>query len=132
MTKRHIYRVQADREDGWWIITVPELAGVFTHARRLDQVEALIRDAIALWLDKPADSFDVLIEPHVGKDDAIVREAIAARELLAEYTSVAASSTSTAVVLLHEHGLTVRDIGSMLDISHQRAAQILEKADHRS
>ena len=47
----HVYRVRAVRSGGWWAITVPELPGVFSQARRLDQVETMAREAIALMLD---------------------------------------------------------------------------------
>ena len=47
----HVYRVRAVRSGGWWAITVPELPGVFSQARRFDQVEAMAREAIALMLD---------------------------------------------------------------------------------
>ena len=36
----HSYRVEAVRSSDWWSITVPELSGVFSQAKRLDQVEA--------------------------------------------------------------------------------------------
>ncbi len=45
------YRVRAVRSGSWWAITVPELPGVFSQARRLDQVEAMAREAIAMMLD---------------------------------------------------------------------------------
>jgi predicted RNase H-like HicB family nuclease len=122
------YTVIAERDGGWWSVRVPDLPGVFTQARRLDQVEPLVRDAIALWLEKPAQSFDVTIEPHVPKVDPIVTEALDLRKQYTQLASTVANSTSTAVVRLYRAGLTTRDIGSMLDISHQRAAQILEKA----
>jgi len=41
-------------------VQVEEL-GVFTQARRLDRVEFMARDAIALLLDVPPDSFDVTV-----------------------------------------------------------------------
>jgi len=47
----HGYRVRAVRSGNWWSITVPELPGVFSQARRLDQVEAMAREAIAMMLD---------------------------------------------------------------------------------
>jgi hypothetical protein len=39
------------RSGRWWAISVPELKGVHTQARRLDQAEAMAREAIALMLD---------------------------------------------------------------------------------
>ena len=58
---RPTYTVNAERSGAWWAITVAELPGVFSQARRLDQIESMARDAIALWLDSPKDSFDVTV-----------------------------------------------------------------------
>ena len=57
-----VYSVNFQRSGKWWAISVPQLRGVFTQARRRDEVEAMARDAIALYLDVPADSFDVAID----------------------------------------------------------------------
>ena len=51
----HVYRVRAVRSGNWWSITVPELPGVFAQARRLDQVETMAREAIAMMLDIDTD-----------------------------------------------------------------------------
>ena len=45
------YHVVAERSGDWWAITVAELAGVFSQARRREQVESTAREAIALMLD---------------------------------------------------------------------------------
>lgn len=45
-----------------------ELEGVNTQARRLKKADAMVRDAIALFLDVPADSFDIKIEPILPRD----------------------------------------------------------------
>ena len=55
---RKTYQLTATREGQWWIIDVPEL-DYRTQARKLDQVELMGRDLIALMQDVPADSFDV-------------------------------------------------------------------------
>ena len=57
----NVYRVEIVRDDGCWVISVPELRGVFSEARRREDVEAMARDAVALYLDVPEDSFDLTI-----------------------------------------------------------------------
>lgn len=37
----------ARRCDGWWVIEVSEIPGLFTQVRRLDQVAAMVKDAAA-------------------------------------------------------------------------------------
>ena len=49
------FRVRAVRSGNWWSITVPELPGVFSQVKRLDQVEAMAREAIAMMLEVDTD-----------------------------------------------------------------------------
>ena len=66
--KRKTYTARCQRSGDWWAISVPELRGVHTQARRLEKAEAMARDAIALFLDVPSDAFDVRIEPVLPRD----------------------------------------------------------------
>lgn len=59
---RATYTARAERSGKWWAIEVPEIPGVFTQVKRLDQVEEMARDAIALMLEVPADSFDTEVQ----------------------------------------------------------------------
>ena len=59
---RPLYTARCERSGRWWAVHVPEINGVRTQARRLDQVEAMARDAIAGALDVPPDSFDIGFE----------------------------------------------------------------------
>lgn len=45
------YTAVCRRSGRWWAISVPELKGVHTQARRLDQAEAMAGEAVALMLD---------------------------------------------------------------------------------
>ena len=45
------YRVTARRSGEWWALDVPELPGVHSQTKRLEQAEAEISEAIALMLD---------------------------------------------------------------------------------
>ena len=36
------------RSDGWWAVSVDEIPGLFTQARRLDQVADMVREAGSL------------------------------------------------------------------------------------
>jgi predicted RNase H-like HicB family nuclease len=68
------YRAVARRTSNWWAIEVPGLPGVITQARYLDQVEEMVRDAIAAMLDVGPASVDVTVEPMLEGD---VAEAVA-------------------------------------------------------
>ncbi|HWD82904.1 MAG TPA: hypothetical protein VG497_28580 [Kribbella sp.] len=46
------YEVTVRREGRWWMVAVPELDGL-TQARRLDEVEQVAREYIAVSTDVP-------------------------------------------------------------------------------
>ena len=122
---RRNYAARAHRSGRWWAIDVPELRGVFTQAKRLDQVEAMARDAIGLFLDVPPDSFEVTVQPLLSPDVRLVVDAaITARRDLLEQQASAAAKSRQAVQELESLGLPLRDIGAVLEISYQRAGQL--------
>ncbi len=68
------YRVTATREGDWWSLVAQDVQGreIASQARRLDQADAVIREAIALVLDVDDDGFEVDISPdltHVEVSD---------------------------------------------------------------
>ena len=127
MTSDRSYRVEVVRSGNWWAITVPGLQGVFSQARRLDQVEARTREAIALMLD--------IDEADVGELDVCVvpPEGVAAllKEMKESEASAAAANERAAALRrqvarqLRDDGYPMRDIGRLAGISHQRVSQIL-------
>jgi predicted RNase H-like HicB family nuclease len=126
------YMAVAEPADGWWAITVAEIPGLFTQARRLDGVEAMARDALGLLLDVPRDAFDVVVREVLDPDiDALVAASIAARRDVAERQRLATARTITAAQALAAAGLPQRDIGRILRLSHQRVAQLLAGTEGR-
>jgi hypothetical protein len=106
---------------------VPELRGVQTQARRLDKVEATVRDAIALFLDVPQDSFDIRIETVLprGLQQKVGRVRKVRNEVEVLQRQAATDSAEVAADLVRGAHLTVRDAGRVLGLSHQRVAQLL-------
>ena len=51
----------ATRSEGWWAVSVPEVDGLFTQARRLDQIPAMVRDALTLFPELDIDPADTEI-----------------------------------------------------------------------
>lgn len=115
------YTAVCRRSGGWWAISVPELKGVHTQARRLDQVEGVVREAIALFLDVAPDGFEVVVKPEVPDE---VDQARQARRALRHAEESAERATRAAAEALIKQGLTVRDAGILLGISPQRVSQI--------
>jgi hypothetical protein len=59
---RPTYHVTPVPDGRRWVLKVLELEG-WSQAERLQDVEPMARDLIALWLEVPADSFDIIVEP---------------------------------------------------------------------
>ncbi|TMC68097.1 MAG: type II toxin-antitoxin system HicB family antitoxin [Chloroflexi bacterium] len=128
--KRKTYTARCQRSGDWWAISVPELRGVHTQARRLEKAEATVRDAIALFLDVPSDSFEVRIEPVLPRDlqgkVGRARKVRGQAEVLQREAAIV--SAQVAADLVHTAHLTVRDAGRVLGLSHQRITQLLKAA----
>jgi hypothetical protein len=123
----------ARRSGDWWAIEVPEVRGVFTQARRLDQVPAMVRDAVTLMTDVPEADIEVDVVPVLDEQVAHqLQEARAARAKSQELSEQAAAGIRAAARALAEANLPVRDIGTVLGVSHQRAAQLLDPVGPRS
>ncbi|MBU6279291.1 MAG: hypothetical protein KGN78_08580 [Actinomycetales bacterium] len=125
------YKVTATRSDGWWAVhaDVPG-ASLWTQARRLDQVEATVREAIALALDVAEDSFAVELEPTLPGE---LQHDVEAVRLVAAMASIAQDTSSRLNVwlaqVLIEQGYTTRDTGQIMGYSSQRVSQLVAQAD---
>ncbi|HEX9645334.1 MAG TPA: type II toxin-antitoxin system HicB family antitoxin [Acidimicrobiia bacterium] len=127
MARDRRYRVEAMRSGDWWAITVPQLPGVFSQAKRIDQIAERAREAIALMLD--------VDEDEVGDIELHVTPPAAAKELLdaLRAVSVAADEAATEAArlrrqvaeALRDEGLPMRDVGEFIGVSHQRVSQLL-------
>lgn len=105
------------------------IRGVHTQVRRIDQAEDMARDAIASLLDVAPRSFEVTVVPEVPSTvRAIVDQATTARSQAAQAQDAAAQLTREAARRLVGEGLTVRDAGALLGVSHQRIAQLVRQA----
>jgi predicted RNase H-like HicB family nuclease len=130
--KRKTYTARCQRVGDWWAISVPELRGVHTQARRLEKAEAMVRDAIAVFLDVRADSFDIQIEPILPRD--LQKKVGRARKVRGEAEALQQEavtvSSEVASELVQKAHFTVRDAGRVLGLSHQRIAQLLKGGVH--
>ena len=119
------YTAVAERSGDWWAVRVREQPGVFTQAKRLDQVEAMARDALVALLDRDPSSFDVHVIEKLPEDVVEdVRHAREAREHALEAQAEADAAMRRAALRLVRSGLTVRDVGRVLGVSPQRVSQL--------
>lgn len=42
---KHDVTARVEWNDGWWVINVPEINGLFTQAREYDEIDEMVRDA---------------------------------------------------------------------------------------
>lgn len=101
-------------------------AGGATQARSLEEVDEMTRDFIAGMTDVAESSFDIQVDIQLPVD---VVEHLVASERLREQAALARSQSAEeariAARLLKTSGLTVREIGRALKVSHQRAQQLV-------
>ena len=120
------YTVRARRFGNWWALDVEGVHGAHTQVRRIDQAEEMAREAIAGVLDIAPTAFEVVVAPEVPADArTAVTQATRARLEAAQAQEAAAQLTRDAARRLVETGLTVRDAGVLLGVSHQRIAQLV-------
>ncbi|KON72615.1 hypothetical protein M768_13995 [Cellulosimicrobium cellulans F16] len=111
---------KATREGGWWAVEVPEVPGLFTQAKRLDQVGEMVVDAAQLL---GHEDVEVTVVPQLDDADAaLVESATAHRVALREAESAAAAASREAVARLRREGLPVRDVATIMGISPQRVS----------
>jgi predicted RNase H-like HicB family nuclease len=121
------YRVVMERdEDGVWIARVPSVQGCHTYGRSIRQSTARIREALSLFVD---DADDAELDVQVRLDGAIrplIHEARRVRAAADEADARWADVARTTSRALAEAGLSRRDVGYLLGISHQRVQQLTD------
>ena len=121
------YRVDVVRDEGWWIMhaRIPRTI-IYSQAKRVDDVEPMIRDAIAGVLDVDSESF--AIELTFVLDSDVLDQVARAREVSLEAAEVqerASRESRAAVQALRKEGLTLKEAGYFLGVTPQRVAQLL-------
>ena len=122
------YTARARRSGAWWAIDVPELPGVYSQARRLDRVESMARDVIALFLDVDTATLEIRVETNLPSE--LRRDVDALGRLRTDADRLQAGSSGAMRHLTHEllgRGLSVCDAAAILGISHQRVSQLVRE-----
>lgn len=112
----------AERSGNWWAVEVPEIPGLFTQARRLDQIDGMVRDA-ARMLGREVGI--VTVDPKLSEEDErMIDELLAARREATEARAKASRLTAGAVDALRGQGMTVRDVADIIGITPQRVSAL--------
>ncbi|NNM44427.1 hypothetical protein [Knoellia koreensis] len=122
------YEAVVERDGRFWLIHVPAVDR-WTQARHLREIDTMARDLVAVMLDIEPETITINIELRLPEDvTRHLSEAKRLREAAAKANSAAAKESRAAARALADQGLPLRDIGAALGISHQRAAQLLDKS----
>ena len=112
----------ARRCDEWWAIEVPEMPDLFTQTRRLNQVEAMVKD-VAQLLDIQIEHISV--EPQLSKQDEQMLQAMLETKSKAikiqEHASYLMRQT---VKNLRNQDLTIRDVATIIGVTPQRVSSL--------
>lgn len=136
----HTYKVNVTRDDRWWMIEVPELAGhvtidgainrsTLTQARRLSEVPGQALDFICTVTDSAPSEVKLNINVNVEGIDVTGRaERVAENRTAADRHAEAARTEAQRLARdLAAHGVAVRDVGEVLGMSFQRAQQLINR-----
>lgn len=118
-----ILHVTCERGDGWWVAQCVEDPGLMTQARRLDQIPDMIRDAAELFDEFNGKDLDIVLEV-IGDIGAESRQVRAARAEAEEAQQRALELSREFVRQLSSQGLSYRDAGQLLGVSHQYAQKL--------
>lgn len=128
-TQTKTYTARVVRFGDWWAIDVPEVKGVHTQTRRLEDAAAMAQDAIAVALDVAPEAVDVSVTTELDAETrTLVEEAHQAREEAQRAQTRASNAINTTVRHLGVRGVSVRDAGHLLGLSYQRISQIRNSA----
>jgi predicted RNase H-like HicB family nuclease len=122
------YEANVTREGRWWMVHIPELDGL-TQARRLTEAELMAREYIAVTLDLKVEdvAVDVTVTA-VGSITGIEDRLKAIREERARAAELERQASAEAARLARElaaANVPLRDVGTILGVSHQRAHQLV-------
>ncbi|ARC55961.1 hypothetical protein AS850_02595 [Frondihabitans sp. 762G35] len=123
------YQVTVRRDGKFWFIEIPEIDGA-TQARRIDEIDEMARDYIASSLDIDPKSFELSVKFELPEAAALHAEAAERlRDAAAAAQALAADESRAAAWTLKGLGLTFREVGTLLGVSHQRAQQLVVTYD---
>jgi len=117
--------VTASRDGRLWFLESAQIPGLTTQARTVSEIPDMVRDLASLLTGRPEADFEVHIRFDAPEVTAHLR---AAEELAAKADELKAASAKErheAAMVLKRQGVTVRDIGAVLGVSHQRAQQLV-------
>lgn len=125
VTMRKEWEATVTRDGRFWLIEVDGLDGA-TQARNLREVDVMATEFVSIMTEQELDDVVVKWRVELPKDVRKHLEAVeASRRVEAEARQMAASESRQAARALRALGLSVREVGAALGMSHQRAQQLV-------
>jgi predicted RNase H-like HicB family nuclease len=123
------FRVVYERDEtGWWVAQVKQAPAAITQGRTLAEARRRIREALALVLgsDRAAQRATLVDDVRLPPDARRAIKAVAtSRARLEKDKRLLSKAMNEATAqLLGTVGLSVRDTGELLELSHQRIQQL--------
>lgn len=113
-----------ERETDGWSVEIPEFKNLHLSAKRLDKVEAMVKEAAKNY--GITDSCDVVIKV-IASMPGIICDMESAQEKMKQASKLqeeASQEIREVVKKMREQGLTMRDIAVLLGVTPQRVAQL--------
>jgi hypothetical protein len=120
--------VRVSREGKWWVGEVPEVLGAATEVTQLSDLEVEIRDLLAGLLDLDDDDLELSwdMSEILGSEGQEVWDAYRrGRDELEIIKAKVESDRTKTLHALRSAGVSIRDTATLVGLSHQRVAQLL-------
>jgi predicted RNase H-like HicB family nuclease len=125
-------------DDGGWCVRIPSVAGCHSEGRSLNEARKNIREALATCVDvfgseaeadRVAETAEIVEDVRLpaGAKRALARVIASRRDAEARAAKAQQELAATAKTLTRKLGLSLRDTGALLGVSHERVKQLLEK-----
>jgi len=121
------YRAIFERdESGTWLARVPSIRGCRSYGRTLEQARTRLRETLGVWIDRPEQAV-IKEEIRLPADlRAAVQQSRRTRERAERERENAQEETRAAAEALVQEGVSLRDAGELLGLSHQRVQQLVQ------
>ncbi|WP_129664684.1 hypothetical protein [Phytoactinopolyspora endophytica] len=122
------YTSTATKVDDRWSVRCDQRPDIDTTAKQLDHAVAEHRRVLAEMLEVAEDKLNVIVRPVVPQlAQEHIDRARELRQTAAWAKAEAAAEARSAARGLHDMKVSLRDIGTILGVSHQRAHQLVSE-----
>jgi len=123
----------AQRDGRWWVVQCDQEPGAISQVAQLSQAVDRQREAISMITDIPEDEIEVVLNPVVSDEGlALIAELKTVSAAVEKLQQSLGELRKRTIEELQSEGLSFRDIGVLLGVSHQRVAQLLERREVRA